>query len=720
LLTHTQRLTNDQYRLERYDNYTRFYDISILKSSKLGRSIMPESLIGKQLDNYTIEQLLGRGGMSEVYLGRDVNLNRKVAIKIVDSRHRGDPAYAERFVREAQSIANLNHEHIIKIFHFSTSDTLSFFAMEYIEGRDLASVITTYKYREMLMPYQEILHVIQQLAKALDYAHEQGVVHRDIKPSNVMIEDSTQRIVLMDFGLVLEMGRGTLGKVFGSAQYIAPEQAMNSANSVPQSDLYAVGVMIFEMLTGELPFTASSAALMAMKHVNELPPSPRKLNPNLPPEIDTFFDRILAKDPTQRFQTAMVMYEHLARVLEIATTSHGEMSRLTLPGRLNPLGHMATEDEFVPPKAPPSIPSPVAAQPLYDQETYQGGVPAPPGAPEYTNPAPPRDPSYAHFEPKKGGRTGMISLGIVLVIIALLILVGVGVLVLGGDKDDNDNTAQSDSGDTSTQTSVAATATGSIPTIVVIDPTQVDISPESTVADNPPETPNQSVDVFATRVTLTPREDRAEIGATEPDTQTPTPTLTFTLVPPTTLPPTNTASPTDTITPSPIPTETHTLMPTIPTATPTEVVAILTPSPLTPTILYPNGHQIRLLYDENSFYLWNPSQPQLRVIPFMFEPLDSSGLPTERRFEGLAWTQFYGFVEAHACVSMEITQSSPWLRPRQCRYHNALLLPPRNSELVFWIQHGDAVEFRVMWDGEEIGRCPMANSEQQCDVFIPQ
>ena len=110
----------------------------------------------------------------------------------------------------------------------------------------------------------------------------------------------------------------------------------------------------------------------------------------------------------------------------------------------------------------------------------------------------------------------------------------------------------------------------------------------------------------------------------------------------------------------------------------------------------------------------------MSVTSFNFEPLDSTGLPTDRYFEGLAWTQFYGFVENGACVSMEITQSSPWLRPRECRYNNSLLLPPRTSELVFWVQHGDAVEFRVLWDGEEVARCPITGEAQQCDVYLPE
>lgn len=676
---------------------------------------MTESLIGQQLENYKIEGLLGRGGMSQVYLGRDVNLNRQVAIKVVDSRHRGNPAYAERFIREAQSIAALNHEHIIKIFHFSTSDTLSFFAMEYIEGRNLGSILTTYKYRELLMPNQEILHVIYQLAKALDYAHEQGVVHRDIKPSNVMIEDHSQRIVLMDFGLVLEMGRGTLGKVFGSAQYIAPEQAVNSANAIPKSDLYALGVIIFEILTGELPFSAPSAAVVAMKHVNELPPSARKFNPNLPPEIDTFFDRVLAKDPAERFESAMILYEHLVRILEIASSPQNDEARLTLPSRNNPLGYTPTQDEFAPPKAAASIPNPSASIPLYDQETYRGGVPEPPHSnSEETYHTAPHNPSYAHFEPQKSNHFGIIGIGIGLIIVAAIILAVVGILIFGDENGDNEN----ENNQANIQTPATAT-----PFIVGIDEgngTPDNISgDESTLAIIPSETPSQSQEEVSGIVSTT------ETPNTATAIQIPTQTLTFTFVPPTTLPATHTASPTDTNTPTPIPsdtstpTSTFTPAPTIATATHTATVQSATPSPASPTILYPNGHQLRLFYDDYSFYLWNPSEPQLAVRPFTFEGLDSSGLPTERLFEGLAWTQFYGFVEPRACVTIEITRSPTWLRPTRCRYNNSLLLPPRTSDMVFWIQHGEAVEFRVLWNGEEIGRCPLADGEQQCDIFIP-
>ena len=186
--------------------------------------MIDDPLIGRQLANFRIERLLGRGGMALVYYGQDVKLHRPVAIKLIDARYRDNPAYAERFVREAQAVAGWRHENIIHIYYASDEDGLYYFVMEYIDGADLGKFISHTVARHERVPYKEVIRMGRAIAGALDYAHQCGVVHRDVKPANVLLA-SDGRIVLTDFGLAMDVQQGSLGEVFGSSLYIAPEQA---------------------------------------------------------------------------------------------------------------------------------------------------------------------------------------------------------------------------------------------------------------------------------------------------------------------------------------------------------------------------------------------------------------------------------------------------------------------------------------------------------------
>jgi eukaryotic-like serine/threonine-protein kinase len=173
-----------------------------------------DPLIGRQLGAYRVESQIGSGGMAEVYFGWDVKLNRSVAIKVINTCYRGDPAYAERFVQEARTAANWRHENIIQIYYADDLDGLYYFAMEYIDGQNLAEALSSYKADGELISYEDVLMVSRAIAAGLDYAHSKGVIHRDVKPSNVFIE-RTGRIVLGDFGLSLNLSQGSLGEIFG-------------------------------------------------------------------------------------------------------------------------------------------------------------------------------------------------------------------------------------------------------------------------------------------------------------------------------------------------------------------------------------------------------------------------------------------------------------------------------------------------------------------------
>ena len=289
-----------------------------------------DSLIGRQLANFRVDRLIGRGGMAQVYYGWDVKLERPVAIKVIDARYRHDPSYAERFVREARAVASWRHENIIQIHYADDQDGLYYFAMEYIEGLNLGVLLSEYATEGKLMPHDDVLRIGRAIASALDYAHQKDVIHRDVKPSNVMVA-SNGRVVLTDFGLAMDIQQGTLGQVFGSSQYIAPEQARCSADAVPQSDLYALGVVFYEMLTGVVPFDDPSPTTVAVQHLTLPPPPPRKVNPNLNPESEAVLLKALSKSPEERYQTGSTLLDALEKALQTGHPASIKKDKLSSP-----------------------------------------------------------------------------------------------------------------------------------------------------------------------------------------------------------------------------------------------------------------------------------------------------------------------------------------------------------------------------------------------------
>src|SRR5262245_34461927 len=211
-----------------------------------------DTLIGQQLGDYVIEKLLGQGGMARVYRAVDPRLDRVAAVKVIDPGVATDPEYTRRFKREAQAVSRLAHPSIVGVYQFGVDQGIYYMAMAYIEGVDVDWLIKDYRRENRLMSYDSLLKIVGQIASALDYAHSQGVIHRDVKSGNIMVT-SQGRAYLTDFGLVRDLAIPTLGEIFGSPQYISPEQAINSAKAVPQSDLYSLGVVIYEIMAGRLP-----------------------------------------------------------------------------------------------------------------------------------------------------------------------------------------------------------------------------------------------------------------------------------------------------------------------------------------------------------------------------------------------------------------------------------------------------------------------------------
>ncbi len=285
-----------------------------------------DPLLGRQIASFRIERLLGRGGMAVVYYGWDTALERPVAFKVIDARFREDPFYTTRFIREARTVARWQHENIVKIYQAGEEDGLYYFAMEYVAGQDLGKWLAK---RPSPPDSAEILRVGRAIALALDYAHRQGVIHRDIKPANILLSDDG-RVVLTDFGLAMDMAHGSVGEAFGSAHYIAPEQARRSADAVPQSDLYSFGVVLYELLTGRVPFDDASPTSVALQHLTQNIPSPRGINPNLSPETERVLLKALSKRPEDRYPTGQALIDALTSTLAQAPARETPRN-ITLP-----------------------------------------------------------------------------------------------------------------------------------------------------------------------------------------------------------------------------------------------------------------------------------------------------------------------------------------------------------------------------------------------------
>ena len=292
-----------------------------------GISLQTDDLQGTQLDEYRLGELLGKGGMARVYRGVDVNLRRNVAIKVIDFTRRSDEDYRERFSREAQAIAQLEHPNIVRLYRYGEDGGMFYMAMQYIEGSDLQTRIAYYKQKGEAFPYDEATRIIRGICDALDYSHEKGIIHRDIKPSNVMLDRSGHAYVT-DFGLAMLANTETQGEIFGSPSYIAPEQAMSSASVVPQSDLYAVGVILYEMFTGKLPFANQNPLVLAMQHMSEKPKPPREIKESIDPALEQVILKAMAKEPEKRYQTGAELANALtgalqkdmaSRVMDVAT-----------------------------------------------------------------------------------------------------------------------------------------------------------------------------------------------------------------------------------------------------------------------------------------------------------------------------------------------------------------------------------------------------------------
>ncbi|WP_436493027.1 Stk1 family PASTA domain-containing Ser/Thr kinase [Actinokineospora sp. HUAS TT18] len=269
-------------------------------------------------NRYEIGETLGYGGMSEVHRGRDVRLSREVAVKVLRADLARDPQFQERFRREAQNAAALNHPAIVAVYDTGETRTdtgpLPYIVMEYVDGRTLRDIVKT----EGPLSGQRAMEIMADVCAALDFSHRHGIVHRDVKPANVMIT-KTGAVKVMDFGIARAVADGQVAvtqtaAVIGTAQYLSPEQARGEAVDA-RSDVYAAGCVLFELLTGEPPFTGDSPVAVAYQHVREDPKPPSALNPRVSPQLDAIVLKAMSKGAANRYQSAAEMRTDIVRVL---------------------------------------------------------------------------------------------------------------------------------------------------------------------------------------------------------------------------------------------------------------------------------------------------------------------------------------------------------------------------------------------------------------------
>lgn len=658
--------------------------------------VLPDPLIGRKLGDYKIVALLGKGGMARVYKGFDEALQRYAAVKVITGEFAtaDEAEYTARFQREARAIARLHHPNIVSIYQFGQVEGMYYMAMVFLDGKDLRIMLKEAATRGERIPPLIILKMAREICSALDYAHTQGVIHRDIKPSNIMM--TTNGAVLTDFGLALTTMEGTLGDTFGSAHYIAPEQAVSSARAVPQSDLYSFGVVLYEALTGKVPFDDPSAMTVALKHLNEEPPPPTFYNPDLPSEVEKVLLMALHKDPRQRYATCHDLYLALDVALkrtededtvEISTNSGPKKSAAQSQSPAALEAYLKTLRNEPPKPTTQGVqtvgdvasnvatqPPPVSRQSAFSNEakTLKNEIVSPP----YRTALPP-------MEEKRGNRwlwlAGMIPI--------LLLLVGIVVVVvmLGQNDDDKQDNPTKQAAANLTDTPSASQA----PTE---SPTQDSALLTLTAVFQSNQTLNAITSATATR-TLTPSmtitQDTQAGGGSASATATPTSSSTAT------------ATPSATSTSAPTASET-----TDPTDTPTPTIALSATSSIPP--------EIRLEYSDDHFVLYNISNRVQNIGNLSFQGSDQGS------FEAFDWN---GAIEAaggdifnfasQGCVQISIDQ---FVSGPSCRYYNAYIWRT-DSDSHFWRTIGGNTTFTVLRSNQAIAECEV--SAGVCEFALP-
>jgi serine/threonine protein kinase len=422
----------------------------------------------KQLGKYDIIERLGRGGMAEVYKAYQGSLDRFVAIKLLHPFLADDPEFKDRFEREARNVARLRHPNIVQVydFEYDVESESYYMVMELIDGQTLKDRLTAMG--KELLPVSETLRIMREATEALAYAHARGMIHRDVKPANLML-DSDGRVVLTDFGIakiVTGIQFTASGGMVGTPAYMAPEQGLGDAGD-ERSDLYSLGVILFQLVAGKLPYDADTPLAVILKHLNEPVPNVREFNPDVLPEIETILAKTMAKDPEDRYQNAEGMLRELYSAAGLKMSDSGTFNFTGEQGSL--VGAAARKEDTA------------------------GSIMDTPNLATSTAVVPSR-------------RTSLAGLGAIAVLAILALLLLTGQLRFPGGATP---TATVGSTLPASATVVPVVAVANTPTIPVVIPTDT-LTPSATLT---------STDTVTPSLTLTPT-----------DTLTPTPNITATIL----------------------------------------------------------------------------------------------------------------------------------------------------------------------------------------------
>jgi hypothetical protein len=449
------------------------------------------NLIGQTLGKYQIVEQVGKGGMATVFKAFQPGLDRYVAVKVLPAYYAHEEGFEERFTREAKAIARLDDPNILPVYDFGQDDGLSYIVMKYVSGGTLKDRLGR------PLASKEALAILKQIAGALDHAHDVGILHRDVKPGNILIDEKGW-VYLSDFGLA-KMVEGSVqltgtGTGVGTPAYMSPEQGQGLSVD-ERTDVYSLGVILYEMLTGRVPYEAETPMAVVVKHISSPLPLPRSVNPNIPESVERVILKALAKDPDDRFSRAGDL------VIALETAIAGTEEEHTLA---KPVPAMAAAPALGVPPVGPAVPPP---------------------------PPPPSPPSQPVSAPKEGGGFPLLAIaGVAGALVFLGVVLVVALLVVLGRGGDSGGGADDGGGGPVT----TLTAVSSPPAVAELDPTDTPTSIPPTVAGE--ETPQP---------TATSTETATSVPSVPP-AATPTPPATSTLVPTDTPSPTSTPVPTDT------------------------------------------------------------------------------------------------------------------------------------------------------------------------------
>ncbi len=521
------------------------------------------NLVGQTLGKYRLVARLGRGGMAEVYKAYQPGLDRYIGIKVLHAHLVDDQDFIGRFEREALAIGKLRHPNIVQAVDFDRDGETYFMAMEFIDGPTLKDELKARKATNQPLTLQEISRVFTALCSAIDYAHSRGMVHRDIKPANVMINEEGQ-VVLTDFGIARIVGATQYtqtGALSGTPAYMSPEQGQGDRGD-ERSDIYSLGVMLYEMVTGMVPYDADTPFAVIMKHISEPLPLPSKMNPNLPETVERIVLKAMSKSPDDRYQTAGEMARALRDAVGVSPDDNL---------RMTPLATVASSpkvDEIEHPTGPISTmrrtPEAGTTSGASNQATvYSGGEAG----------------STAVMTPtKKGPPIVPIVIGGIVIILILMGLIGF-LLVFP-----RNNTAATATAAALAEASSATSAAKATEESAAAATSQAGQNQAAALAAEETSTAVSATDT-AKQATDTARDEiLATLAAekeTPPEVQVVTATATDTPLPADTATATNTPAATDTPTPAP---PTNTPLPLAPTDTPTPALPTDTPTPERPAL----------------------------------------------------------------------------------------------------------------------------------------